>query len=64
MEFMPQLLQKTAIITGGASGIGLAIAQRFAREGAIIEILDRNQEEMKVAVDLIVAEGGQAAAEY
>ena len=42
MEFMPQLHQKTAIITGGASGIGLAIAQRFAREGAIIEILDRN----------------------
>ncbi len=61
---MPQLHQKTAIITGGASGIGLAIAQRFAREGAVVEILDRNRDEMKLAVDSILAEGGQASAEY
>jgi NAD(P)-dependent dehydrogenase (short-subunit alcohol dehydrogenase family) len=61
---MPQLHQKTAIITGGASGIGLAIAQRFAREGAIVEILDRNEDEMKKAVESISAEGGVAAAEF
>ncbi len=58
---MPQLINKTAIITGGASGIGLAIAQRFAQEGAIVEILDRNEDEMKKAVELI---GDAASAEY
>jgi 2-keto-3-deoxy-L-fuconate dehydrogenase len=47
---MPQLLNKTAIITGGASGIGLAIAQRFIAEGAFVEILDRNEAEMQNAV--------------
>ena len=47
---MPQLLNKTAIITGGASGIGLAIAQRFVAEGARVEILDRNETEMAAAV--------------
>ena len=43
---MPKLESKTAIITGGASGIGLAIARLFAREGAAVEILDRNEEEI------------------
>ncbi len=47
---MPQLTNKTAIVTGGASGIGLAIAQRFVAEGAIVEILDRNRDEMQAAV--------------
>jgi len=47
---MPQLTNKTAIITGGASGIGLAIAQRFVAEGAIVEILDLNRDEMQGAV--------------
>ena len=61
---MPQLTNKTAIITGGASGIGLAIAQRFAREGAAVEILDRNEVEMTAAVSGIVAEGGTAFAEF
>ncbi len=55
MGLMPQLQNKTAIITGGASGIGLAIAQRFAQEGANVEILDRNEEEMKKAVESIGA---------
>tara|TARA_B000000460_G_scaffold75161_1_gene52063 strand:+ start:108 stop:863 length:756 start_codon:yes stop_codon:yes gene_type:complete len=33
---------KTALITGGALGIGLAVAQRFAREGARVIVADRN----------------------
>lgn len=40
---MPKLDSRTAIITGGASGIGLAIARFFAREGASIELLDQNE---------------------
>ena len=46
---MPKLASKTAIVTGGASGIGLAICQLFAQEGAAVEILDRNVEEMNKA---------------
>ena len=58
---MPQLLNKTAIITGGASGIGLAIAQRFVAEGAQVEILDRNAAEMAAA---LVSLGDHASATY
>ena len=58
---MPQLLNKTAIITGGASGIGLAIAQRFVAEGARVEILDRNETEMAAAVASL---GDAATATY
>jgi len=57
---MNPLANQTAVITGGASGIGLAIAQRFAQEGAAVEILDRNAEEMARAVEGIRASGGLA----
>ena len=39
---MFSLQNKTALITGGASGIGLAIAQTFAQAGAHVHILDLN----------------------
>ncbi|KAG4080574.1 hypothetical protein HA402_004100 [Bradysia odoriphaga] len=39
---MGQLDGKTALITGGALGIGLAVAQRFAKEGARVILADRN----------------------
>lgn len=38
------LKEKTAIITGGTSGIGYAIAQRFAQEGAKVAIFGTSQE--------------------
>ena len=48
---MAQLLSgKTAVITGGSSGIGLATAQRFVDEGAQVVITGRRQAELDAAV--------------
>lgn len=38
-----RLQGKRALITGGGSGIGLAIAQRFAQEGAAVSVADRDE---------------------
>ena len=48
-----RLANKTSLVTGAASGIGKAIAQAFAREGAAVAILDINREKGEaVAADL------------
>ncbi len=44
---------KVAVITGGNSGIGLAIAQAFTNEGAKVVILGRNQETLEQAVEAV-----------
>jgi len=54
---MGKLEGKTAVITGGASGIGLAIAQRFVAEGAFVYIFGRRQD----ALDAALGELGTAA---
>ena len=41
---MPRLQDKSALITGGARGIGAAIARRFAAEGAQVIIADVDAE--------------------
>lgn len=50
-----------AVITGAASGIGRAIAVRFASEGAHVFISDINAEKLKNTVDQINISGGKAA---
>ncbi len=59
---MRRLENKTAIVTGGASGIGLAISRRFANEGAHVHLLDLKLEEAESAAAQIRSEGGQATA--
>ena len=51
---------QVAIITGAARGMGKAIAKTFAREGAIVGLLDIQEEELKQVVKEIQAEGGKA----
>jgi NAD(P)-dependent dehydrogenase (short-subunit alcohol dehydrogenase family) len=48
---MSQLQGKTALITGGNSGIGFATAQRFLREGAQVIITGRRADAVAEAVD-------------
>jgi NAD(P)-dependent dehydrogenase (short-subunit alcohol dehydrogenase family) len=51
---------RTAIITGGSSGIGLATALLFAQAGANVVIAARDSERGLQAVQQVIASGGQA----
>lgn len=53
---------KTAIITGGGSGIGKAIALLFARQGAAIAVFDLDEKGASETVGQIEAAGGTARA--
>jgi NAD(P)-dependent dehydrogenase (short-subunit alcohol dehydrogenase family) len=58
---MPRLLDgKSALVTGGASGIGRATALALAREGARVLVSDRQEAGTQETVGLINAAGGQA----
>lgn len=48
---------KVALVTGGASGIGLAVCKRLAAEGARIVVADYNQQNLNSAVPQIQAAG-------
>jgi NAD(P)-dependent dehydrogenase (short-subunit alcohol dehydrogenase family) len=55
-----RLLGKTAIVTGGGSGIGRATAIRFASEGAAVTVADVNSISGEETVSLIKNAGGKA----
>ena len=59
---MFDLTNKTAAITGAASGIGRAIAMLFAKQGASIHIIDFNLAAAELVVAEITALGGSAFA--
>ena len=51
------LAGRTAVITGGSKGIGLAIAKRFAASGAEVAIVARGREALDNAVKTVGANG-------
>lgn len=51
---------KSALVTGGALGIGQAIAQLAAAEGASVTIIDVNENALEATVDAIRTQGGTA----
>jgi NAD(P)-dependent dehydrogenase (short-subunit alcohol dehydrogenase family) len=52
---------RTALITGGGSGIGLEIATAYARLGACVMLAGRKEERLQAAAQAITGEGGMAA---
>lgn len=59
---MDMLAGKRALVTGGASGIGRATAELFAREGAKVTIMDLHASAAETVAAGIVAAGGVAVA--
>ena len=57
-----RMKDKVALVSGAASGIGLAIARRFAREGARVVVTDLDPVRTQEAARAIEAEGGIAMA--
>lgn len=55
-----RLKDKSAIITGGASGIGRAIAELFAQEGASVLVADIDDQNGQETIKKIVENGGKA----
>ena len=62
LEVGHRLEGKAAIVTGGASGIGRAIAVLFAAEGAKVAVLDINLRGAAETVECIQGQGGEAVA--
>jgi NAD(P)-dependent dehydrogenase (short-subunit alcohol dehydrogenase family) len=58
---MDRLKGKTAIISGGATGMGAASARLFAAEGAAVGVIDRNVEAGEALVAELTAKGHRAA---
>ena len=57
-----KLAGKVIVVTGGSKGIGEALVQRYAAEGAHVAILSRNVQEGRKVADGIRASGGKAIA--
>lgn len=59
---MKDLSGKTAVVTGGASGLGMGLCIALAREGMNVVVSDIEQEPAEAIADQIRAEGGKAIA--
>jgi len=54
-----RLTDKVALITGGASGIGWAAAERFAQEAAVVIVADRDTDKLKECASALRAYGNE-----
>ncbi|MFJ8929692.1 SDR family NAD(P)-dependent oxidoreductase [Streptomyces sp. NPDC102364] len=61
-DYATEFAGKTALVTGSASGIGLATARRLGRGGASVVIADYNEKGAQEAAETLKAEGLKAAA--
>lgn len=53
---------RVVIVTGGGGGIGSAVCQGFAAEGAAVAVLDRAADPARAVADTITGQGGRALA--
>src|SRR5690606_4786017 len=51
---------KVAVVTGGGSGIGLAVSERLAADGIAVAVLDRDGAAADAAATQLVAAGGRS----
>ena len=59
---MSEQAQRVAVVTGGARGIGAAVAKRFAADGMAVAIIDLKEGDCAATVDAITVAGGRAFA--
>ena len=59
---MDEFAGKVAVVTGGASGIGLAMARRFAAEGMKLAIADVEEDALAPAAEALRADGAEVLA--
>ena len=59
---MSEHAQRVAIVTGGARGIGAAVAKRFAADGMAVAVIDLKEGDCAATVDAISAAGSRAFA--
>src|SRR3990172_5128387 len=57
---MKRFKERTCLVTGGAQGIGKAVAIAFSQQGANVFIADIDEEKTARVVDAIRSEGGSA----
>ena len=59
---MSEEAQRIAVVTGGARGIGAAVARRFAADGMAVAVIDLKASDCASTVEAITAAGGRAFA--